>query len=166
MTANISIAQLAVTGGVQGTLTSGTTAFPFSFTVTPSSAAISSISPTGGLQGTSLTLTVTGANTHWTQADTAASFPLYPSCASVQVNEVTVESNTAAMVNIFIPAAACVGTQTLTMSTGRNSLSGFNVFANTPTVTASPSNGLPGTMATVNPSANSRTSSKERRQRL
>jgi hypothetical protein len=152
-TANITIGALAVEGERTGILTSGTTQFPFAFTVQAApSTAIASISPDSGPQGSALTLTVTGTNTLWTQANTSAVFlPPPPGCGQLVVNKTTIVSNTAATLNISIPANACVGTDTLQISTGGEVLTGtFAVFANTPTLALNPSSAMPGSTVSVN----------------
>ena len=81
ITASISIDVLANTGLRQGTLSSGATNFPFPFTVQPSGAMISGVSPASGPQGAVVAVTVTGQNTHWQQGTTSASFCRYRSAA-------------------------------------------------------------------------------------
>ena len=78
--ANITITQDANVGGLTARLTCGgagqATIFPFSFTITPSSAQIVSVVPFNVPQGGQVTLAVTGLNTHWVQGTTTSAF--YP----------------------------------------------------------------------------------------
>jgi hypothetical protein len=148
---NISISLLANAGQISAILTSGTTNFNFGFTVTPSSAAIVSLSPSSGPQNSTQAITVTGSNTHWTQSTTTASFVQQPLCPVVSVNKITVSSSTSALLNVTIPDSACVGGEQLNMATGGEVVSGtFTVLANSPSVTMNPSNSVPNSTLSVN----------------
>jgi len=148
---NISIALIANAGQVSAILTSGTTNFNFGFTVTPSSAAIVSLSPSSGPQNSTQAITVTGSNTHWAQSTTTASFVQQPLCPVVSVNKITVSSSTSALLNVTIPESACVGGEQLNMATGGEVVSGtFTVLANSPSVTMNPSNSVPNSTLAVN----------------
>ena len=152
ITASISIDVLAQTGARQGTLSSGGTNFPFAFTVQPSGAAISTVSPASGPQGGVVTVTVTGQDTHWQQGTTSASFvPFQIGCPVVTVNTVTVETPTRAVLNLAIPAATCVGQQSFQIATGGEVLgSSFGVYEQTPSLTLGPSSAMVGATLTVN----------------
>jgi hypothetical protein len=67
--ANITVSQFANAGSITASLTCGTsgsaTIFPFTFTVTASSASIVSVTPNSVAQGGQVTLTVVGSNTNW-----------------------------------------------------------------------------------------------------
>ncbi len=142
----ISIATDANVGGLTANLISGppgsTTLFPFSFTVTPSSASIVSVVPNNVPQGGQVTLAVTGFNTIWNQSDTTAAF--YPAgVPTPSVNEITINSATSANLNISVPTTTPPGSYPFFMATGGQIVSAsIHVFANTPTLTMSPANGL------------------------
>jgi len=130
-----------------GDLTSGSSIFPFSFTVAPSAASIASVVPGSGPQGGSLvSLKITGINTHWQQGTTQVVFPspyppLYP---NIIVNRVTVIDNLDAVVDVTIPALAYVGANNFDMSTGGEVLHGpFSVYSATPSVAVTPSSAMP-----------------------
>jgi hypothetical protein len=151
-TANISIASTAAAGGRSGTLTSNGANYGFTFTVTPSNAALISSTPNSGLQGASVALQVAGANTHWADGLTFASLG-----AGIVVNRVVINSATTAEVDIAIPTNASVGTTSLTMSTGGEIVTlnnAFTVLASTPSLTMAPSSGMipvaPATQNIVN----------------
>ncbi len=83
VTIPITIATDANVGSITANLISGPTGnltlFPFTFTVTPSDASITSVTPNSVPQGGQVTLTVTGSSspaTIWLQGDTTAGF--YP----------------------------------------------------------------------------------------
>jgi hypothetical protein len=146
VTIPISINENAPTGGITANLTCGgagsATIFPFSFTILPSSASITSVTPSSVPQGGQVTLTVTGQNTDWSQADTMSAF--YPTpIANPMVNETTILSATSAQLNISVPTNTPVGTYCFYMATGGQIVSAcIQVYANTPTLTMSPANGL------------------------
>jgi hypothetical protein len=146
VTANISISQVANVGGITARLTCGgsgqATIFPFNFTITPSAASIISVSPNSAPQGGQLTLNVTGLNTIWDQAQTTAAF--YPGGVPVpSVNEITINSPTSAQLAISVPTTTPPGTYGFYMATGGQIVSAsINVYANTPTLTMNPANGL------------------------
>jgi len=151
VTVPIQVSCIAQTGGRTGDLTSGGSDFPFSFTVTPSNAAISGVVPGSGPQGGALIgLMVTGVDTHWQQGTTQAVFPSYYTpdpavCPTITVNRVTVIDNLDAVIVITIPAGACVGANNFSMSTGGEVLKGgFLVYAATPSIAVTPSSAMPG----------------------
>ena len=152
-TADISIDFTAFNGSRSGALTSNGTIYNFTFTVTPSSAALTSSTPNSGLQGASMALAVTSANTHWQQGLTFASLG-----AGIVVNRVIIcpgsapstaictnAPATTAEVDISIPTNAGLGLTGLTMSTGGEIVSlsdAFTVLPYTPSLTMSPSSGM------------------------
>jgi hypothetical protein len=146
VTIPISIASDANVGGITANLISGptgsTTLFPFTFTVTPSSASIVSVVPNSVPQGGQVTLAVTGLNTIWNQADTTAGFYPVP-VPTPSVNLITINSTTSANLNISVPTNTPPGSYGFFMATGGQIVSSsIHVFANTPTLTMSPANGL------------------------
>jgi hypothetical protein len=153
MSANISVSLNAAVAPRTGYLTVGPagsqTIFPFSFTVTPSSAQIVSVTPSSVPQGGQVTLTVVGANTHWVQGSTVAAFPPTPS-SNISVNEVTIIDSTHATLNISVSTDTAVGGYGFYMATGGEVVSSsISVYANTPTLTMSPANGIQGTSFSV-----------------
>jgi hypothetical protein len=146
VTVPITVSQNAPAGGITANLTCGgagsATIFPFGFTILPSSASIKSVVPSSVPQGGQVTLTVTGSNTDWTQAQTMSAF--YPTpIATPLVNETTILSATSAKLNISVPTNTPVGTYCFYMATGGQIVSScIQVYANTPTLTMSPANGL------------------------
>ena len=152
LTVNISIGQLANTGARTVLLHSNNTDFPFSFSVTPSSAQITSLSPTSGPLGGTASVTVTGSNTHWFQGTTTASvYCCGPTSYLLTVNRVTINSPTSAVVDLTIPASAPVTGYTFSMATGGEVVnSSFSVFNNLPSLSISPGSGMIGTRTFVN----------------
>ena len=158
VTVNLSIAQLAATGGRTATLVSNTTTpsdYTFNFSVTPSPAAIGSIcvSPTGppscdngSPQNSAPTLLVTGVNTHWVQGTTQVAV----GDLGFSVDVVTITSPTTATLNTTIAPNAGVGLTSLTFTTGGEVATGtFHVLASLPTMTLSPPQGLQGASVPV-----------------
>ena len=149
ITADINIDALALTGSRQGSLTAGGTTFPFNFTVLASGAAIVGVTPPSGPQGGTVNVLVTGDATHWQQGTTTASFP--NQCVEPIVNLITITSATSAVLNLQIPAGACVGPHLLQLATGGEVVTtSFGVYQATPSVGLSPSNAMVGTSLTVN----------------
>ena len=148
VTVNITVSQNANVGSIAANLTSGAsggaTIFPFTFTVTPSSAQIISVTPSSVPQGGQVQLAVVGLNTHWNQSTTTAAFSPIP--GSIAVNEIAVTDATHATLNISVPVNQSVGTNPFYMATGGEVVySSVTVYANTPSLTMSPANGLIGT---------------------
>ncbi len=144
---NISIHGNAAVGGITATLISTTSSygiknFQFTFTVTPSSASIVSVSPACIPQGGQLTLNVLGSNTSWVQGTTTATF--YPQSVPIpSVAEVTINSATSAALAVAVPTTTPPGNYGFYMATGGQVVSSsMCVTANTPTLTMSPANGL------------------------
>ena len=150
--ANVSIDLVADVGARGGVLASGATNYPFTFVVTPSTAAIVSVSPGSTGQGTAISVTVTGIATHWSQDTTAAWFPpSYYYCPTPQVDRVTINSATSAVLDITVPANGCVGPNTFQMSTGGEVVgAALNVYRKTPSLSLSPSSAMVGSTVTVN----------------
>ncbi len=146
VTIPITIASDANVGTITANLLSGpagsVTPFPFAFTVTASGASITSVSPSCVLQGGQATLTVTGLNTIWTQADTTAAF--YPAgVPTPSFDEITINSATSASLNVSVPTNSPAGGYAFYMSTGGQIVNAtLNVCPATPTLTMSPANGL------------------------
>jgi hypothetical protein len=144
---NIGILNTAFAGGRTASLTSNGTIFNFNFTVNSSLASITGLNPASGLQGASVSIQVTGANTHWVDGLTQASLdPVY-----ITINRVKVTSATTAQVDISIAINAPIGGRTLTLSTGGEivTASPFTVLAFTPTMTMNPSSGMIATSVPV-----------------
>ena len=140
---NITISQIANAGGITANLISGSTIFPFGFSVTPSSARISSVAPINVPQGAQVTLTIVGSNTHWVQGTTNSAFYPIPFIPVPAVDQVTVNNATDAQLNIAVPVDEPVGDYAFWMATGGEVVSAsIHVYAHTPTLTMSPANGL------------------------
>jgi hypothetical protein len=145
VTVNITVSQNANVGSITANLTSGpsggATIFPFTFSVTPSSAQIISVTPSSVPQGGQVQLAVVGLNTHWNQSTTTAAFSPIP--GSIAVNEIAITDATHATLNISVPVNQSVGTNPFYMATGGEVVySSITVYANTPSLTMSPANGL------------------------
>ncbi len=144
--AKITIHSDANVGPITANLISGppgdATLFPFTFTVTPSAASITSVSPSCVPQGGQVTLNVTGLNTIWATAQTVAAF--YPGgYPAPAVNEITINSPTSASLAISVPTNTPAGAYGFYLATGGQVVSAsINVCAATPTLTMSPANGL------------------------
>jgi len=151
---NATVKPIANVGSITARLTSidalgNATIFPFSFTVTASSASIVSVAPSSVAQGAQVTLTVTGSNTIWDQSTTTSAFYPEPSGTPI-VNEITINSPTSASLNITVPTGIPPGTYPFYMATGGQVVSSsITVYANTPSLTMSPANGLPGNTLSV-----------------
>ena len=150
VTANISVQQIANAGTITASLTCGATLYQFGFTITPSSASIISVVPNAVPQGGQVQLSVTGLNTNWVQGTTTASFYPVP-IGTPSVPEVTINSPTSATLNVAVPTNTPVGSYGFYMATGGQVESAsINVYANTPTLTMNPANGLVPTAPAVN----------------
>ncbi len=102
--------------------------------VAPGSAAIATVSPNAAPQGSTLTVQVTGSNTHFVQGITTASFG-----PGVNTSNVVVTSPTTASVDLAISTQAASGFRTATFTTLGETASldlAFNVGPNTPTLNA------------------------------
>lgn len=150
----ITVAENAAAGGISANLTCGqagsATIFPFSFSVTPSNAQIVSVVPNSIPQGGQVQVTVTGLNTDWIQGTTMAAFNPVPVPAPT-IPEVTINSPTSAVLNIAVPTNTPAGSYGFYMATGGQVVSAsINVYANTPTLTMSPANGMTPTNGVTN----------------
>lgn len=126
---NITIGQTAPQGGSNVTETTGTEVASESnaFAVTPSQATITSITPNTAGQSASVSVTVTGSDTHWTSA-TVFSFG-----GGITVASQSVASATSATLNLTIAALATPGVYTLTATTGGEVATLANAFVVQPT---------------------------------
>ena len=150
----ITISNNANVGSITANLIVGpsgsTVLYPFTFTVTPSNAAITSVTPTCVPQGGQLTLNVSAINTNWVQGTTTANFYPVPVPAP-SFDEVTINSPTSAALAVAVPTNTPPGPYGFYMSTGGQVVSSsINVCAATPTLTMSPSNGALPTGSPVN----------------
>src|SRR6185437_7830151 len=104
---------------------------------------LTSLIPAGGQQGQTLSIAVTGSNTHFAQGTTQLSLG-----AGVTTNSVSVTNASSLTAQITIDPAAQVGTRTLTVTTGGEVVSApnvFNVQAATPILyTVNPGRGVQG----------------------
>jgi hypothetical protein len=143
----ISISNNANVGSITANLIVGpagsTVLYPFTFTVTQSSAAITSVSPSCVPQGGQLTLTVDAINTNWAQGTTTAAFyPVYW-VPTPSFDEITINSPTNASLAIAVPTNTPAGSYEFYMATGGQVVNAsVKVCAATPTLTMSPANGL------------------------
>jgi hypothetical protein len=136
----ISINQLAPLGGSSVVATtpdvtgSAQVVSGAGFTVTPSLALISAVAPNTALQGNTITVEVTGQNTHW---DTLTTFQVG---AGITVSNRTINSATDATITLSIPALAPLGATSVTATTGGEVATlgnGFVVQAGTPLLLSS-----------------------------
>ncbi len=134
-TQSISIPQLAPLGGNQVVATTsdvtGSAAVVGGayFSVTPSLALISAISPNTAAQGTALTVDIQGQNTHWNASTT------FSLGAGIVVTSTVVNSETDATLTLAIPALASEGPTGATAQTAGEIArisNGFVVTAGTP----------------------------------
>jgi hypothetical protein len=154
VTIPITIAYNANVGSITANLLSGpagsVTIFPFTFTVTPSSASILSVTPNSLPQGGQQTVTIVGQNTNWSQSNTVAAF--YPTpIATPSAPLLTIIDATHATMNVSVPTNTPVGSYGFYLSTGGQIVSSsIGVYANSPTLTMSPGNGLVPSGSTPN----------------
>ncbi len=152
-TVTIGIAPVAYTGTrsvILSTLALGTdfaTDLPFSFSVLPGAATITSVAPTSLIAGKSYQLQVQGSGTHWVQGLTAASV------GGAVVNRVTISPTdaTKAFVDITVPAASGFGATSISMTTGGETASktGLTIGGCTPTLSLNPASGMVATSPTI-----------------
>jgi hypothetical protein len=151
----ISITTDANVGSITANLIVGpsgsTVLYPFTFTVTQSSAAITNVSPSCVPQGGQLTLSVTGINTNWVQGTTTAAFyPVYW-VPTPNFDEITITDATDAQLAIAVPTNTPAGSYEFYMATGGQVVNAsVKVCAATPTLMMSPPNGLRPFGAAVN----------------
>ena len=144
---NVTISPTAVVGVYTLAMTTGTQIVQANFTVSASSASISSIAPSSEPQGFgAVSLVVTGSGTHFANGTTTAGIT-----GGVTVNSVVVSSLTSATVNVTVSASATAGAQTVTLTTGGEVETGtFTVTAGTPQISLlNPSSGNEGATLSV-----------------
>ncbi len=143
-TVNVTISPLAAVGNRTVTLTTGneiasSTAGSF-FTVTAGSATIASVSPASGRQSESLSLTITGTNTHFASGSTIVSLG-----GDISVTSLVINSPTSLTVGITIGQFATLGARDVTATTIGEVATiddGFSVTAGLPAITTvSPTTG-------------------------
>ena len=124
--------------------------YPFTFTVTQSSAAITSVAPSCVPQGGQLTLTVAAINTNWVQGTTTAGFYPVPVPAP-SFDLINIIDATDATLNVAVPTNSPAGNYEFYMATGGQVVNAsIKVCAATPSLTMSPANGLLPYGAAVN----------------
>jgi Quinohemoprotein amine dehydrogenase, alpha subunit domain III len=132
------------------TVTTGTeqVTLPNQLCVQAGAAVLTTVSPNAAPQGSTLTVQVTGQNTHFTAGLTTATFG-----GGINTSNVTVTSPTTASVDLAVSTQAASGFRTATLTTLGESASlalAFNVGPNTPTLnSAAPFSGQPGQSLTV-----------------
>jgi hypothetical protein len=146
ITATFAIAANAATGTSNVTVTtSGGTSGPAVFTVNPAAPVLTSVSPGSGVQGTSVPMTLTGAN-FVAGATVAVSNP------GIAVGSVTVVSATQITATLTIDAGAATGAANVTVTTsgGTSGPAVFAVNPPAPTLTSvSPASGVQGAIVPV-----------------
>jgi 6-phosphogluconolactonase (cycloisomerase 2 family) len=141
---------LANIGSREVTLATGTEFATRSngFTVFASPARLESFSPTTARQGDSLTIEVTGFDTHFAQSATNASFG-----QGIVVGNVRIASPTHASVDIAVDVTATLGLRTIVLTTGGENASNgdrFQILPGIPQVASiTPNTGVQGGTATV-----------------
>lgn len=93
------------------TRSASTTAVVSGVTTVPS---ITGVNPNQGNRGQTLNITITGADTHFVNGSSAASF----SGTGITVNSTTVSSSTSLVANVTIAAGAALGARDVTVTTG------------------------------------------------
>jgi len=144
-TVNITISPLASVGSRTVTLSTGTEiasslAAGSFFTVTAGTAAIANVVPSSGRQSESLSLTITGTNTHFASGSTIVSLG-----GDISLTSLVINSPTSVTVGIAISQFATLGARDVTVTTIGEVATiddGFTVTAGLPAVTTvSPSTG-------------------------
>jgi len=142
----VNVDPAAALGARTVTFTTGTEVeqAPGGFTISASAPALTQVSPSAGQQGQqSLSVTITGQNTHFLQGTTTANFG-----AGITVASLTVASSTSATAVLNIDPAAATGGRVVTLTTGTEIASlanGFTVTPGTPVLTqVNPNTGLEG----------------------
>jgi hypothetical protein len=146
-TQSISVGQEAPTGGYAVTAYTPDAAIVSQqivsgayFTITPSLALISAVTPNTALQGNTITVEVTGQNTHWDGST------IFTAGAGIAVSNPSVNSATDAFITLTIPALAPLGATYVTATTGGEAATlgnGFVVQAGTPLLLSSGPGSLP-----------------------
>ena len=143
VTANITVGVLAFAGLRTVAVTTGPETVTGSFIVGSSAARITQVVPDSGVQGQSLTVAITGADTHFDQALSVASFG-----GAITVNSLTITSPTTATAAITIAPGATIGVVPVVVSTRGESavlISAFTILPGTPVLDElSPANGQQG----------------------
>ena len=138
---SISVDQLATLGGRSVIATTGGTQVGGAgFTVTPSLALIKAITPNLAKQGDTITVDVTGQNTHWNGSTT------FNFGAGIVVTNTVVNSTTEATLTLTVPALAPEGDTYASAQTGgeiATIFNGFVVQAGTPLLLSSGPGSLP-----------------------
>jgi uncharacterized protein YfaS (alpha-2-macroglobulin family) len=80
------------------------------------SASLLSVSPSSGKQGQTLSVTITGANTHFNQASSSISFSQASSSTTINSGTITRISDTFIQANFTLPINAAVGNYNLNLS--------------------------------------------------
>ncbi|MFZ1086684.1 MAG: Ig-like domain-containing protein [Terracidiphilus sp.] len=142
----ISINQLAPLGGSSVVATtpdvtgSAQVVSGAGFTVTPSLALISTVTPNTALQGNTITVEVTGQNTHWDGST------VFTAGEGITVSNPSVNSAADAFITLTIPTLAPLGATYVTATTGgevATLANGFVVQAGTPLLLSSGPGSLP-----------------------
>ncbi len=125
LTAQLQIAANAAVGPATVTVTTGSEVATLTggFTIFPGTPILTSMVPASASQGQSLTSTITGQFTHWTQGTTQVSLG-----AGITVTSVTVSSATSLSVQLAVDPAATIGTRALTVTTGAEVASAAGVL--------------------------------------
>jgi hypothetical protein len=106
--ANATVEQNTITLTTQGEIAT----IPLGFTIQSITPVVSFITPTSGTQGTALDITIAGAFTHWSLADTAADFG-----NGIAATVTAVPDNTHATVHLVISPTAPTGNHAVRMLT-------------------------------------------------
>ena len=146
-TAQLQISPTAPLGTINFTLQTGVELASISggFTVSgPPS--IQSVSPASGSQGTTVSLNVTGVNTHFGSGSVVAF-----SGTGITLNGISVSSPTSLSASVTIAANAAVGSQNITITSGTEVVSStFSVVPPAPAITSvSPSTGAQSTSVSM-----------------
>ena len=155
LTANITIAADATVGARDLTVSTGsevvTAAGAFSVTADSTTPRLVSVAPSTGQRGQSLTVTITGENTSFTQAGSVVSFG-----PGITVSSTTVASSTVLTAQITIANDAEIGARTVNVTTGSQVAtlaSGFFVAGNGSTSSPSPAPSTPECRRSSGPKA-------------
>jgi hypothetical protein len=146
LSAQLTIDSLAAIGNRTVTATTGAEVVTLlnGFSVSAGNPVITLVAPASAQQGaSSLSVAVTGQNTHWVQGTTTVSFG-----AGVNVTNVNVTGPTSLNALISVDSTAATGSRTVTATTGGEVVSlanGFAIVAGTPVLlSAAPNSGVQG----------------------
>jgi hypothetical protein len=128
VTLNVDISPIAVPNQRTVTVTTNAEVVSSSvtgtfFTVTPSPAAVASVSPNHGSQGETLSVNITGFVTHFANGSTSVSFG-----NGVSVNSIVVNSPTSLAANITIQPTAATGSRDVIVTTAGETATGVGAF--------------------------------------